>query len=119
MLATSKENFLANIEIFKAIEKKGFCEMDIVLSLCFDEVYKTVLVDLNQFLPYIYVLIENGSRILMESGQKYQYNTINSPVQKSDILFLCENLIQAEGLIPNDTDPLSFFEECGLTDTES
>jgi hypothetical protein len=47
MLATSKENFLANIEIFKAIEKKGFCEMDIVLSLCFDEVYKTVLVDLN------------------------------------------------------------------------
>ena len=119
MLATAKEDFLANSEIFQAIQKKGFCERDLVLSLCFDEVTKMVLVNLNQFLPYIYVLIESGSRSLMECGEKYAYHTINSPIQKSDILCLCENLIQAENLIPNNTDPVSFFKEVGLTDAES
>ena len=66
MQATSKEDFLANAEKFRAIEKTGFCESDLVLSLCFDEASNKVLVNLNQFLPYLYVLIESGSRRLMK-----------------------------------------------------
>ena len=115
MVNGSKDHFLENAQLFRQIGKTGFSETDLVLPFCFNEATGKVQVDLNQFLPYIYVLVEKGTQQLMAHGQSKNYFKVaNPPIFKADIVSFCEHILQGEDILPAGTDVMTFFATLGL-----
>lgn len=98
ILSQSKANFVKNANLVRVAQRTGFTETDIELNICFDEDSGKVKVDLNSFLPYYFVLIENASRTLMAHGKAQDFFVVNPPVLKADVLSLCQHILEAEDI---------------------
>ena len=111
MLAEQRQNLKTTVAQFREMQRTGAAPSELVLALCFHE--GQIIVDQSRFMPYLIAMVVNGSNYLMSQGGQ-DFKVVNKPILVADVLELCDHMIAAADLIPNQSNAMLFLQELGL-----